>query len=145
MAHLNASAISILQALFGMGVLTFVMGAWMSAVRMPAMRRAGIGLQEAAHVRDMAPRLPSEARRVADNFNHLFEAPTVFYAVALAIVVAGVADPVYAGAAWAFLGLRVLHSLVQATFNRVWLRAWLYGLAWAALAVMIFRPLFALF
>jgi hypothetical protein len=144
MGQLNASAVSILEALFSLAVLTFVMGLWMSLVRMPAMRRAGIDLQEAAHTRDLALRLPSEARRVADNFNHLFEAPTVFYAVALAIVAAGLADPLYAACAWAFLGLRVLHSLVQATFNRVAVRAWLYGLSWAALAVMILRPLPAL-
>jgi hypothetical protein len=113
----------------------------MTAVRLPAMRRAGVPLQEAAHVRDLAPRLPSSARRVADNYNHLFEAPTLFYAVALTIVVAGLADPVYAGCAWAFLLFRVLHSLVQATINPVWLRATFYGLSWLPLAVMIFRPL----
>ena len=144
MGQLNASALSILQALFGVGALTFAMGAWMSVVRMPAMKRAGIGLQEAQHTRDLGPRLPSSARQVADNYNHLFEAPTVFYAVALAIVAAGIADPVYVGCAWMFLGFRVLHSLVQAAYNRVWLRAWLYGLSWAPLAVMIFRPLTAL-
>jgi hypothetical protein len=145
MTHLNASAISILQALFGMGVLTFAMGVWMSAVRMPAMKRAGVPLQDAQHTRDLAARLPSAVRQVADNFNHLFESPTLFYAVGLAIIVAGLADPIYAGAAWAYLGLRTLHSLVQAAYNRVWLRAWLYGLSWAALAVMIFRPLVTLF
>ena len=139
--HLDASALAIIRAVFGMGLLTFIMGGWMTAVRMPAMKEAGVALQDAAHVRDMAPRLPSSARRVADNYNHLFEAPTVFYAVALAIVVAGLADPIYAACAWLFLGLRVLHSLIQATVNRVWMRATVYGLSWAPLAVMIIRPL----
>ncbi|MBS0219419.1 MAG: MAPEG family protein, partial [Proteobacteria bacterium] len=67
--------------------------------------------------------------------------PTVFYAVALAIVAGGIADPVYAACAWAFLGCRVLHSLVQATINRVRLRLTFYVLSWLALAVMIVRPL----
>jgi uncharacterized MAPEG superfamily protein len=66
------------------------MRGWMSVVHDFAMRRAGITLQEAAHTRDMSARLPSSARRVADNYNHLFEAPTIFYAVALAIIVAGI-------------------------------------------------------
>jgi hypothetical protein len=90
-------------------------------------------------------RLPRACRhrRGADNYNHLFEAPTIFYAVALAIV-AGIADPFYAACAWASLGCRIMHSLVQATINRVQLRAALYGLSWIPLAVMIVRPILTL-
>jgi len=139
--NLNLSALSILHAIFGMGLLTLVMGIWMTVARDLAMRRAGVRLQDAAHTRDLATLLPSWAMRVADNYNHLFQAPTVFYVVALAIVVAGIADPLYAACAWAFLAIRVLHSLVQATINRVWLRATLYGLSWIPLAVMIVRSI----
>ncbi len=144
MAHLDPSALSILRAVFGMGLLTLVMAAWMTAVRMPAMQRAGLTLQDAAHTRILAERLPSSATRVADNYRHLLEAPTAFYAVALAIILAGLADPVYAACAWAFLGFRVLHSLVQATFNRVSVRALLYTLSWIPLVVMIVRPILTL-
>lgn len=141
MLHLTPSALWILRALFGMGLLTLAMAAWMSLVRTPAMRRAGLTLQDAAHTADLASRLPSSARRVADNYNHLFEAPTLFYAVALAILLAGIADPVFAACAWAFLIFRLLHSLVQATINRVALRAPLYGLSWLVLAILIVRGL----
>ncbi len=141
MTQLNASGLSILRAVFGMGLLTFVMAAWMTAVRMPAMKRAGLSLQDAAHTRHLAERLPSSATRVADNYRHLLETPTVFYAVALAIVVAGLADPVYAACAWLFLAARVAHSIVQATFNRVSVRAALYTVSWVPLAVMIVRPM----
>jgi hypothetical protein len=142
MAHLESSALSILRAVFGMGLLSLVMMAWMSLTRVRAMQRLGIGLQEAAHTYEMRPRMPSSVRRIADNYNHLLEAPTVFYAVAIAIVVAGFADPVYAGLAWAYLGLRAAHSLVQATFNRVAVRATLYVLSWIVLGAMIVRSLF---
>ncbi len=144
MTHLDPSASSILLAIFGMGLLTFAMAGWMTVVRMPAMQRAGLTLQDAAHTRDLAERLPSSATRVADNYRHLFEAPTVFYAVSLAVVVGGLADPDYAICAWTFLGVRVLHSFVQATFNRVAVRALLYTLSWIPLAVMIIRPMFQL-
>jgi hypothetical protein len=139
--RLDPAAQSILRAIFGMGLLTFVMGGWMSVARDIAMRRGGVKLQEAAHTRELAARLPAWARRVSDNYNHLFEAPTIFYAVALAIVVGGLADPVYAACAWAFLAFRGLHSLVQSTINRVALRAVVYGLSWIPLTVMILRPL----
>ena len=139
--RLDPAALSIVHAIFGMGLLTLVMGGWMSVARDIAMRRAGLKLQDAAHTRDLALRLPSSARRVSDNYNHLFEAPTIFYVVALAIIVAGLADPVYAACAWAFLGCRILHSLLQATINRVPLRAAIYGLSWLPLALMIARPI----
>ncbi len=141
MTHLDPSALSILHAIFALGLLTFIMMLWMTAVRLPAMQRAGLKAQDAAHARDLSQQLPSAARRVSDNFTHLAETPTVFYAVALAIVAGGLADGFYAECAWAFLILRVLHSLVQATVNLVAIRSVLYGLSWVPLAAMIIRPL----
>jgi hypothetical protein len=141
MVHLNASSLWMLRAVFGLGFLTLVMAVWMSVVRTSAMKRAGVGFQDAAHTRVLSERLPSSVTRVADNYRHLAEQPTVFYAVALAIVVAGIADPVYAACAWLFLASRVAHSIVQATFNRVTVRALLYTLSWLFLAVLIVRPL----
>ena len=141
--NLDASALSILRAVLALGALSLVMAGWMGMTRLPAMRAAGLKLQDAAHTADLNV-LPSEARRIADNYNHLFEAPTVFYAVALAIIFAGVADPAYAAAAWAFVVLRVLHSLVQATINKVPLRLVCFVLSWMALGYMIVRPLLTL-
>lgn len=142
--QLSLSAISMLRALFALGALTFVMALWMSIARNQAMSVGKIDLQEGAHTVHLRQLLPSSVRRIGDNYNHLFEAPTVFYAVVLAIVVAGLADDIYVYCAWAFVGFRVLHSLVQATFNRVAVRAVLYGLSWLALAVLILLPLFSL-
>jgi len=137
----NPSAHSILQAVFGMGLLTFVMMLWMSFARLPAMKAAGLTLRDAAHTAALRARLPSSTNRVSDNYSHLFEAPTAFYAVALAIVAAGIADPIDALCAWAFLGARVAHSLVQATINVVPLRLAFYIASWLALATMILRAL----
>jgi len=110
--ELSADALSILRAVFGMGLLSLVMFIWMYATRLPAFSKAKLDPQEAMHPGTYSDRIPSEVRRVADNYNHLFEAPTLFYAIALAIVVAGLADPVHAICAWAYLGFRAAHSLV---------------------------------
>jgi hypothetical protein len=66
--------------------------------------------------------LPPEVARVADNYNHLHEQPTLFYALALAAQLAGAADAVSVGLAWAYVALRVVHSLIQATVNVIPLR-----------------------
>ena len=136
--NLDANALSVLHAVLGMGVLSLVMFLWMYATRLPAMSRAKVNPQDAMHPGSLSV-LPSEARRVADNYNHLWEAPTLFYAMAFYVVVTGHADAVHAASAWAYLGLRILHSLVQATINRVTLRFALFSLSWAALGAMIVR------
>ncbi len=141
---LGPSELSMLRTILGMGVLTMAMSSWMSITRVAAMRAAGISLAEAAHTSELRPRLPSAVRRVGDNFNHLFEVPTLFYAVTLVIVVAGLADQLHAACAWTFLGSRVCHSLVQATFNSVPIRIVFYTSSWLALSAMIVRALLAI-
>ncbi|MFN7175566.1 MAG: MAPEG family protein [Thermaurantiacus sp.] len=141
----SGDALGVLQAVVALGLLTFLMFLWMYATRLPAFTRAGVQPQDAMHPGTYADRLPSEVRRVADNYNHLFEAPTLFYAVALAVVVAGVADGVHLAAAWAFVGLRAVHSIVQATANIVVIRFAVFSLSWAALATMLARLAIQLF
>lgn len=141
MFELTPSAIAMLRAVFGMGALTMVMAGWQAGTRMPAMRKAGLDLKAATHVVDLNAALPSSVRRVNDNYNHLLEAPTVFYAMTLAIIAADLASPLYAVCAWVYLVARIAHSLVQATINIVALRAMFYGVSWLALVPMIIGPL----
>jgi hypothetical protein len=99
---------------------TFVMFAWMYATRIPAMQRLKIDPQEAARTGTL--NLPPEVSRVADNYNHLHEQPTIFYALAIAAHLSGANEPLNVWLAWAYVGLRVVHSLVQATVNVVMIR-----------------------
>jgi hypothetical protein len=145
MTELTAAGQSILQAILAMGLLTLIMFLWMYATRLPAVSRAKLDPQEAMHPGSYHDRIPSEVRRVADNYNHLFEAPTLFYAVAIAIVLLGLADGGHMLAAWAYVGFRVLHSIVQATVNKVALRFLLFVASWAALATMLIRASLAAF
>ena len=101
---------------------TLVMWIWLYVTRLPAMKAAGIDPQDAAHPGAITDRLPSSARRVADNYNHLHEQPTIFYALMFFAALTGGGDATAAVLAWAYVALRVGHSLVQATINRVVLR-----------------------
>ncbi|MEZ5560050.1 MAG: MAPEG family protein [Pseudomonadales bacterium] len=122
---------------------TFVMWAWLYATRIPAMRRANVDVAELS--RTGAPlMLPPEVSRVADNYNHLHEQPTIFYALALAAQIAGAADSVSVGVAWAYVALRVLHSLVHATGNIIPLRFAVFMLASGVLLVLLLRTLLLL-
>ena len=117
---------------------TFVMWFWMYATRIPAMQKAKIDVAELS--RTGAPLvLPPEVTRVADNYNHLHEQPTLFYAVALAAQIAGAADPASVGLAWAYVGLRVVHSLVQATRNVIPVRFAVFSLGSLVLLALLVR------
>lgn len=129
---------AILQPVLAMALLTTAMAVWMYATRIPAMRKAGIEPNDARDKNALAT-LPASARWPADNYNHLFEQPTLFYAVALAIAVLGHVDPVHVACAWVFTGARIVHSLVQATVNVIMLRFSVFAISWVALAVMVVR------
>lgn len=117
---------------------TFVMWVWMYATRIPAMRAAKIDVAELS--RTGAPlELPPEVARVADNYNHLHEQPTIFYAVALAAHLAGAADGPNVALAWAYVGARVAHSLVQATRNVIPVRFAIFALGSLLLFALLVR------
>ena len=96
---------------------TAVIWAWMYATRIPAIASAKMRLDPNAPRGEQMATLPPHVRWKADNYNHLMEMPTLFYAVALALAVAGDASPVSVGLAWAYVALRVVHSFVQVLVN----------------------------
>ncbi|HSG88978.1 MAG TPA: MAPEG family protein [Pseudomonadales bacterium] len=122
---------------------TLVMWIWMYATRIPAIQKAQI---DPAEFRERATldRLPMAVRQVADNYNHLHEQPVLFYALVFYTHLAGTADAVAIGAAWAYVGLRVIHSLFQALVNFVPVRFVLFVIATIPLFVLAIRNLLAL-
>ena len=66
--------------------------------------------------------IPPQARWKADNYNHLLEQPTLFYAVTLSLVVLGASGTINTALAWGYVALRIAHSLVQATTNVIMIR-----------------------
>jgi hypothetical protein len=117
---------------------TFVMWVWMYATRIPAMQRAQIDVAELSRT-GAKLELPPEVSRVADNYNHLHEQPTIFYALALAAQLAGAGDATNVGLAWAYVGSRVAHSLMQATRNVIPVRFALFTLGSILLMILLVR------
>lgn len=140
----------ILKPLVALMGWTLVMWVWMYAVRIPAINRlpkdgaadADVGWTGAK----LDALLPREAQWKAHNYNHLHEAPTLFYAVCLTLALIGQGEGLNAIIAWAYVGLRVAHSLWQATINRVVVRFALFALSTLALAALVLHaaiPVFA--
>lgn len=124
---------------------SLVMWAWLYATRIPAMRKARIRLDGNVPTAALAQGLPPKVRWKADNYNHLMEQPTIFYATALTLAVAGAGGGLNLQLAWAYVGLRVLHSLVQALVNRIVLRWALFMASSLVLLVLAVRAALRVF
>ena len=99
--------------------------------------------QDAAHPKDLKGSLPDWVERAGDNYNHLFEQPVAFYALTICTAIIDNFDSLMIELAWAFVILRVIHSIVQLTFNLVLLRFIIFVIGWLVLAFMAYLQLFA--
>jgi hypothetical protein len=81
---------------------------------------------------------------IADNYNHLMEQPTIFYAAALAAHAAGQGDAINVGLAWTYVAVRVVHTVIQTTTNVVMWRFYMFILSTLALAALVVRTLIGL-
>jgi hypothetical protein len=117
---------------------SLVMLGWLALTRLPAMARAGVSLTTVVGARgaNLEGVVPDKVNWKAHNYTHLMEQPTLFYATVLILGVIGQGDGVNLQLAWAYVGLRIVHSLVQATWNRVAVRFTLFSLSTAALLLL---------
>ncbi|MFL0356905.1 MAPEG family protein [Erythrobacter sp. GH1-10] len=139
----------ILQPVVALAIWTMVMWVWMYATRIPAMSKSPDVGSPARLVgttgSELRGKLPEKVNWKADNYNHLHEQPTVFYAVAIVLAIVGAGDGMNAFLAWIYVGLRVAHSLVQATANRVLVRFVLFALSSVVLIALIFDAAMVVF
>jgi hypothetical protein len=104
--------------------LTFVVWLRLYVSRIGEMKRERIHPQAIATSAQAAARLTDT--RAADNFRNLFELPVLFYAAVLLVAQSGLESPVTVGLAWAFVALRLLHSWIHCTYNKVMHRFGVY-------------------
>ena len=124
-------------------VWTLIVWTWMYSLRLPAMQAAKIDPQAALHPGALSG-LPTGVRVVADNYNHLHEAPTLFYALAVYTHLAGTGDGLNVALAWGYVALRVLHSVAQIVVRKVAVRFAAFALSTIVLMVIAARNLLAL-
>lgn len=126
---------------------TMLMWTWMYATRLPAMQKAKVDVKNwvGGTGKDLDSVLPATTQWIAHNYNHLHEAPTVFYAVALTLALVGAGNGLNATIAWAYVGLRIAHSLVQSLWNKVAVRFSLFLLSSLALAALTLHAVLTVF
>ena len=138
---------AILQPVVALAAWTMLMWVWMYATRIPAMRAARLDPNALANDPEITldRALPPQVQWKAHNYNHLHEAPTVFYAVAIVLAIVGQGDGYNAYLGWLYVALRVIHSLVQVTANRVIVRFAVFAFSSLVLLILIVRAAMAVF
>jgi hypothetical protein len=117
---------------------TLLIWIWMYATRLPAIKRSRMKLDPVRPRGEQMAELPAQVRWKADNYNHLMEEPTIFYALVLALAIAGETSTLAVAMAWAYVALRVIHSLVQTLVNIIPLRFALFALSNVPLFVLTY-------
>jgi hypothetical protein len=139
----------ILKPVVVLAAWTMAMWVWMYATRIPAINKlpqdstpgADVGWTGAKLEALLDPKIQWKAH----NYNHLHEAPTVFYAIAITLAIIGQGEGFNATLAWVYVGLRIAHSLWQSTVNKVAVRFLLFALSSLALMALVLHAVMAVF
>jgi hypothetical protein len=123
---------------------SMIMWFWMYATRIPAIRSAKIKLDPHMPRGTQMASLPSKVRWKGDNYNHLMEQPTIFYALALSLAMLGEGNDFNLFFAWIYVVLRVVHSLFQALVNKIEIRFLLFALSNIPLLVLTVSGIYSL-
>ncbi len=113
-------------------IWSIVMLFWLGAARAPQIR--GRRIPDGARGADLEREKPGKSNWPAHNYQHLMEQPTIFYAIVFALILMGFDTPINVYLAWGYVGLRIAHSIVQATINVVSVRFSLFLAATLCLA-----------
>jgi uncharacterized MAPEG superfamily protein len=126
-------------------VWSIIMLLWMAGTRLPAMKKVGIDLGTAVGGRgvDIDPNVPQAVAWKSHNYAHLMEQPTIFYATVMILAIAGAVTPMLVSFAWGYTIIRIMHSLWQATINKVSIRFILFLLSTICLTVLAVHALLA--
>ncbi len=113
---------------------------WTAIARAGAFRRLGVNVRNIPRGSRGEALDQTDERRAqwkAHNYNHLMEQPTIFYAIVMVLILMRFDHQVNVWLAWAYVALRVVHSLVQSITNRIRYRFAIFLLASIALIILI--------
>ena len=118
---------------------SLVMLLWMSATRFPAFAKLGLKVSEAergSRYVDVEGMVPAKVNWKSHNYTHLMEQPTIFYAAVVILALAGEGSGINLTFAWAYVAIRVVHSIWQATVNIILIRVTLFTVSTLCLWVL---------
>jgi hypothetical protein len=135
----NMPSTELALPMLGMMILTLLVWVFMFIRRISYAQSNKIDIEDFKTPADVQALIPGAESAPGNNLKNLFELPILFYAICLYLTVTLQVDSLYVNCAWAFLVLRVLHSLIHCTYNKVAHRFAVYMLSGIALWIMVVR------
>ena len=137
----------LLQPMVALILWTMLIWLWMYVTRIPAMKKAKIDTanlvgSKGGYLDDL---LPPQVQWKAHNYNHLLAEPTLFYAICVVLILSGQGYGLNVTIAWGYVGLRVLHSFIQVTSNRVMYRFLVFALSSLCIIALAIHAAIAVF
>lgn len=136
--HIMGSITALLQPMMALIIWSMLVWLWMYVTRLPAIAAAKMKLDPMAPSGTQMAQLPAKVRWKAENYNHLMEQPTLFYAVTLALCILNQVSELAIIAAWSYVILRIIHSLFQAMLNIIQVRFVLFVMSNIPLIILIY-------
>lgn len=118
---------------------TLIMLAWVAATRFPAIAKSGMDLKASppgGRGQDLDAILPPNINWKSHNYTHLMEQPTIFYAVVAILALAGHGGGINTTLAWAYVIIRIVHSLWQSLVNTIPVRLSLFMISTGCLLAL---------
>ena len=126
-------------------LLTGLVWAFMYVRRLAFLAKSGVDPQSIATPELLNAAIPAGTNNPSNNLKNLFELPVVFYALCIVLYLSSKVDAPVLYAAWAYVGLRSLHSLIHSTVNVVKYRFPAYFLSSLVLWFMVGRYAMSVF
>ncbi|MFT6193754.1 MAG: hypothetical protein ACJASU_000650 [Cognaticolwellia sp.] len=105
----------IIYPMFALVVLTFVIGFTMGISRLISAKKGLVDRRYFKLFLGYTP--PDNIVKLGRNFSNLLEVPILFYAVGIILLALGINNQLMLGFAWAFVLLRLVHSIIHVTYN----------------------------
>ena len=134
---MNQNAIFI--PFLGLMILTILVWVYMYYLRLPYLMHNRINPQDVSTSDKLKTIIPEQINLSAENLKNLFELPVLFYAICIYLYVTNTVDTIYLLLAYVFVVMRIIHSVIQCTCNRVMHRFYAYLVSSIALWIMIVR------
>jgi len=135
----------ILGPLVALVLWSLIIWIWMYARMIPVIINNKLVYNPYKPKDEFISKFPPETRWPADNYNHLMEQPTIFYAIVLTLAVVGDKDEANVLIAWAYVALRLVHSLVQILWNEPTTRFVVFVASTFAVMALAVRTSFIVF
>lgn len=138
----SGSELNIFMPVLAMMLLTMLVWITLLYRRLSTAMSNGIAADRLNTPEKVKELLPEKAMAPAYNLANLFELPVLFYVLSVYLSISNLVDSLFITCAWAFFALRLAHSLIHCSYNKVMHRFAAYLLSSALLWFMLLRAVF---